>query len=153
MVGVSFSFPKSTPRLLEILAHRRRQNPAGLRVGRRAHARQLVRLLGEARGEAGNLIAAARHHVGGRDAQARHHLVMLLAVLVEHAIPFVGLGQQGADIFEIGGVAVRDLVKVIGTRTSAVIAMDWTDFDADDQTTLSLVTGYRSRAIAPDRRP
>ncbi len=47
------------------------------------------------------------------------------------------------------GVVVWDLfapwvAEVVGGRKEALIAMDWTDFDADDQTTLalSLVTGH-----------
>jgi hypothetical protein len=47
------------------------------------------------------------------------------------------------------GVVVWDLfapwaAQALGQRTEAVIAMDWTDFDADDQTTLmlSLITGH-----------
>ena len=51
------------------------------------------------------------------------------------------------------GIVVWDLfsswvAEVVGQREQALIAMDWTDFDADDQTTLalSLVTG-RGRAM------
>jgi hypothetical protein len=42
------------------------------------------------------------------------------------------------------------VAEVVGRREEALIAMDWTDFDADDQTTLalSLVTGPAARVMA-----
>jgi hypothetical protein len=43
---------------------------------------------------------------------------------------------------------------VLGQRTQAVASMDWTDFEADDHTTLvvSLVTAAEYRFRSPDER-
>lgn len=63
--------------------------------------------------------------------------------LTKHAIKQVDrlLGNEGIVVWDMFAYWVPE---VIGARTAAVIAMDWTDFDADDQTTLmlSLVTGH-----------
>jgi hypothetical protein len=63
--------------------------------------------------------------------------------LTKHAIKQVDrlLSNEGIVVWDMFAYWVPE---VIGARTSAVIAMDWTDFDADDQTTLmlSLVTGH-----------
>ena len=68
-------------------------------------------------------------------------LAQALGSVPKHAIKQVDrlLSNAGIVVWDIFGYWVPE---VIGTRTSAVIAMDWTDFDADDQTTLSLVTGH-----------
>jgi hypothetical protein len=74
--------------------------------------------------------------IGQALAQAR-------GLLTKHAIKQVDrlLSNEGIVVWEMFAYWVPE---VIGTRQAAVIAMDWTDFDADDQTTLvlSLVTGH-----------
>jgi len=74
--------------------------------------------------------------IGQSLAQAR-------GLLGKHAI------KQVDRLLSNPGVAVWDLfpawiAEVVGARKSIVVAMDWTDFDADDQTTLalSLVTNH-----------
>ena len=95
-----FQLPKIHPRLFENLAHRRRQDPAGLRVGGRAHACQLVRLFGEARGEAGNLITAAATMSAAVTRRPRTSWSCCLPCFVEHAFPFVGFGQHVRGHFQ-----------------------------------------------------
>jgi hypothetical protein len=74
--------------------------------------------------------------IGQALAQAR-------GLLTKHAIKQVDrlLSNEGIVVWNMFAQWVPE---VIGTRSIAVIAMDWTDFDADDQTTLvlSLVTGH-----------
>jgi hypothetical protein len=74
--------------------------------------------------------------IGQSLAQAR-------GLLSRHAI------KQVDRLLSNPGIVVWDLfapwvAEVVGRREEALIAMDWTDFDADDQTTLalSLVTGH-----------
>jgi hypothetical protein len=61
----------------------------------------------------------------------------------KHAIKQVDrlLSNQGIDVWAMFPLWIKDM---IGKRTSLVIAMDWTDFDADDQTTLvfSLISNH-----------
>ena len=64
-------------------------------------------------------------------------------LVTKHAI------KQVDRLLSNDGIKVDDILAlwvpyVIGARTSIVVAMDWTDFDADDQTTimLSLVTQH-----------
>jgi hypothetical protein len=68
--------------------------------------------------------------IGNSLAQARN-------LLTKHAIKQVDrlLSNQGVVVWDMFAPWVA---KVIGPRTEAMIAMDWTDFDADDQTTLAL---------------
>ncbi len=101
---------KIHPRLFEVAAHGFRKNPARLRVGGRTDARELVRLFDEARGEAGDFIAAFGHHVGGGDAQAALGALAHLAVVAAVAFPCFGFGEHAADIFEIGARAVLALL-------------------------------------------
>ncbi len=74
--------------------------------------------------------------IGQSLAQAR-------GLLSKHAIKQVDrlLSNQGVVVWDVFAPWVAE---VIGQREQAIIAMDWTDFDADDQTTLafSLVTGH-----------
>jgi hypothetical protein len=74
--------------------------------------------------------------IGQSLAQAR-------GLLARHAVKQVDrlLSNQGVVVWDIFAPWVAE---VIGPREEALIAMDWTDFDADDQTTLalSLVTGH-----------
>ena len=74
--------------------------------------------------------------IGQSLAQAR-------GLLTKHAIKQVDrlLSNQGVVVWDVFAPWVAE---VIGQREQAIIAMDWTDFDADDQTTLafSLVTGH-----------
>ena len=57
--------------------------------------------------------------------------------LTKHAIKQVDrlLSNQGFVVWDMFGPWVTEMV---GQRRSIVVAMDWTDFDADDQTTLAL---------------
>jgi len=61
----------------------------------------------------------------------------------KHAIKQVDrfLSNQGIDVWTMFPLWIKEIV---GERRALVIAMDWTDFDADDQTTLvfSLVTNH-----------
>jgi len=61
----------------------------------------------------------------------------------KHAIKQVDrlLSNQGIDVWAMFPLWIKDTV---GERRELVVAMDWTDFDADDQTTLvfSLVTKH-----------
>ena len=51
------------------------------------------------------------------------------------------LSNQGVDVWTMFPLWIKEM---IGERSSVVIAMDWTDFDADDQTTLvfSLISNH-----------
>ena len=68
--------------------------------------------------------------IGRSLAQAR-------GLLTRHAIKQVDrlLSNQAIDPWEI---AARWVPEVIGPSTDILVAMDWTDFDADGQTTLAL---------------
>ncbi len=61
----------------------------------------------------------------------------------KHAIKQVDrfLSNQGIDVWTMFPLWIKELV---GERRKLVIAMDWTDFDADDQTTLvfSLISNH-----------
>jgi Transposase DDE domain len=70
-------------------------------------------------------------------------LALARGLVTKHAIKQVDrlLSNEGIDI----DAALRHWVPyVVGPRTSIKVAMDWTDFDADDQTTimLSLLTRH-----------
>lgn len=68
--------------------------------------------------------------IGQSLAQAR-------GLLTKHAIKQVDrlLSNQGIDPWD---VAARWVPEVIGASTDILVVMDWTDFDADGQTTLAL---------------
>jgi hypothetical protein len=72
-----------------------------------------------------------------------HGLAAARSLATKHATKQVDrlLSNDGIKIDEILALWVP---YVIGARTSIVVAMDWTDFDADNQTTimLSLVTDH-----------
>jgi hypothetical protein len=74
--------------------------------------------------------------IGQALAQAR-------GLLTKHAVKQVDrlVSNQGIAVWEIFGHWVP---QVVGARTEIVVALDWTDFDADGQTTLvlSLVTRH-----------
>jgi hypothetical protein len=74
--------------------------------------------------------------IGQSLAQAR-------GLLSKHAIKQVDrlLSNQGVVVWDLFGPWVAE---VVGARKMIVVAMDWTDFDADDQATLalSLVTSH-----------
>ncbi len=72
-----------------------------------------------------------------------HGLALARGLVSKHAIKQVDrlLSNEGIDI----DAALRHWVRfVVGPRTSIKVAMDWTDFDADGQTTimLSLMTRH-----------
>ncbi len=66
-----------------------------------------------------------------------HSLAQARGLLDKHAIKQVDrlLSNRGVVVWEMFAAWVRE---VIGPRKEIVVAMDWTDFDADDQTTLAL---------------
>lgn len=66
-----------------------------------------------------------------------HALAQARCRLTKHAIKQVDrlLSNQGVVVWDMFGPWVAEM---IGQRRSIVVAMDWTDFDADDQTTLAL---------------
>ena len=66
-----------------------------------------------------------------------HALAQARCRLTKHAIKQVDrlLSNQGVVVWDMFGPWVTEMV---GQRRSIVVAMDWTDFDADDQTTLAL---------------
>ena len=68
--------------------------------------------------------------IGQALAQAR-------GLLTKHAIKQVDrlLSNQGIDVWE---VFAHWVPEVVGEQRSIVVAMDWTEFDADDQATLAL---------------
>jgi len=63
--------------------------------------------------------------------------------VTKHAIKQVDrlLSNGGIDVWES---FARWVPHLAGSRTDIVVAMDWTDFDGDDQATLALnlVTGH-----------
>src|SRR5450755_3086943 len=68
--------------------------------------------------------------IGQSLAQAR-------GLLSKHAIKQVDrlLSNQGVVVWDMFAPWVAE---VVGQRKAIIVAMDWTDFDADDQTTLAL---------------
>ncbi len=72
-----------------------------------------------------------------------HAMAQARGVLDKHAIKQVDrlLSNQGVEPWTMFGPWIAEAV---GEREAIVVAMDWTDFDADDQTTLALnlVTRY-----------
>jgi hypothetical protein len=72
-----------------------------------------------------------------------HALAQARGKTAKHAIKQVDrfLSNQGIDVWTMFPLWIKEMV---GERRALVIAMDWTDFDADDQTTLvfSLVTNH-----------
>ena len=99
------------------------------------HAKRVMSL---ANGAVGVMTGAslAVSIIGQSLAQAR-------GLLSKHAIKQVDrlLSNQGIIVWDMFAPWVSEMV---GQRTSIVVAMDWTDFDADDQATLalSLVTNH-----------
>jgi hypothetical protein len=99
------------------------------------HAKRVASLAGATLGVmlSGSLAVAT---IGQALAQARGRMT-------KHAVKQVDrlLSNQGIVVWDL----FADWVPaVVGQRAAAVVAMDWTDFDADDQTTLmlSLVTSH-----------
>jgi hypothetical protein len=72
-----------------------------------------------------------------------HALAQARGLADKHAIKQVDrlLSNTGVVVWDLFAPWVRE---VVGSRREIVVAMDWTDFDADDQTTLALhlVTGH-----------
>jgi len=66
-----------------------------------------------------------------------HSLAQARGLLDKHAIKQVDrlLSNRGIVVWDMFAPWVRE---VVGRRDEIVVAMDWTDFDADDQTTLAL---------------
>jgi hypothetical protein len=66
-----------------------------------------------------------------------HSLAQARSLVDKHAIKQVDrlLSNRGVVVWETFAPWVRE---VVGPRKQIVVAMDWTDFDADDQTTLAL---------------
>lgn len=72
----------------------------------------------------------AVHTIGQGLAQAR-------GLVTKHAIKQVDrlLSNKGIDVWELFAYWVPEMV---GARKEIVVAMDWTDYDADDQATLAI---------------
>ncbi|MEO5373028.1 MAG: IS4 family transposase, partial [Alphaproteobacteria bacterium] len=96
------------------------------------------RILSPANATIGVMVGAslAITMIGQSLAQAR-------GLLTKHAV------KQVDRLLSNAGIAVWDVFAnwvphVVGDRDAIVVAMDWTDFDADDQATLvlSLVTNH-----------
>jgi DDE family transposase len=72
-----------------------------------------------------------------------HALAQARGLVDKHAIKQVDrlLSNQGVRVWDLFAPWIR---HAVGEREKIVVAMDWTDFDADDQTTLALhrVTGH-----------
>jgi DDE family transposase len=66
-----------------------------------------------------------------------HALAQARGLLGKHAIKQIDrlLSNQGIVVWDMFAAWVT---QVVGQRKAIVVAMDWTDFDADDQTTLAL---------------
>ena len=66
-----------------------------------------------------------------------HSLAQARGLLGKHAIKQVDrlLSNQGIVVWDMFAAWVT---QVVGQRKAIVVAMDWTDFDVDDQTTLAL---------------
>jgi Transposase DDE domain len=66
-----------------------------------------------------------------------HALAQARGLIDKHAIKQVDrlLSNRGIVVWDMFAPWVRE---VVGPRKEIVVAMDWTDFDADDQTTLAL---------------
>src|ERR1700722_18386703 len=66
-----------------------------------------------------------------------HALAQARCRLTKHAIKQVDrlLSNQGIVVWDMFAPWVSE---VVGQRKAIIVAMDWTDFDADDQTTLAL---------------
>jgi hypothetical protein len=66
-----------------------------------------------------------------------HSLAQARGLIDKHAIEQVDrlLSNRGVVVWEMFAPWVRE---VVGPRKEIAVAMDWTDFDADDQTTLAL---------------
>jgi hypothetical protein len=103
--------------------------------GEDLHAKRIASLAGATLGvmQAASLAVAM---IGQALAQAR-------GLVTKHAIKQVDrlLSNHGIDVWES---FARWVPHQIGTRQEVLVAMDWTDFDHDDQATLvlSLVTGH-----------
>ncbi len=71
-----------------------------------------------------------------------HALAQARGLADKHAIKRVDrlLSNTGVRVWDLFPPWIR---HAIGERPSIVAAMDWTDFDADDQTTLALHHGHR----------
>jgi len=99
------------------------------------HAKRIDSLAGATLGvmQSASLAVAM---IGQALAQAR-------GLVTKHAIKQVDrlLSNQGIDVWDS---FAHWVAHQIGTRQQALVAMDWTDFDHDDQATLvlSLVTGH-----------
>jgi hypothetical protein len=66
-----------------------------------------------------------------------HALAQARGLADKHAIKQVDrlLSNQGVRVWDLFAPWIR---QAVGQREKIVVAMDWTDFDADDQTTLAL---------------
>src|ERR1039458_2685865 len=99
------------------------------------HAKRVMSLANGALGVMTG-VSLAVSMIGQSLAQAR-------GLLSKHSIKQVDrlLSNQGIVVWDMFAPWVAEMV---GQRTSIVVAMDWTDFDADDQATLalSLVTNH-----------
>ncbi len=118
--------------------HRRLEDVRGFIAGLygpELHAKRVAALAGATLGVmAGASLAVAM--IGQALAQAR-------GLVTKHAVKQVDrlMSNQGIDVWDS---FARWVPQQIGTRADVLVAMDWTDFDRDGQSTLvlSLVTGH-----------
>jgi len=77
-----------------------------------------------------------------------HAMAQARGVLDEHAIKQIDrlMSNQGVEPWRMFGPWVAE---VVGERKAIVVAMDWTDFDVDDQTTLALSLVTRHGRATP----
>ncbi len=101
------------------------------------HAKRVLSLAGATLG----VIASASLAVG----MIGQGLALARGRLTKHAIPLDALasGKQVDRLLSNPGIDVDALLVhwvpyVVGSRSSITVAMDWTDFDADGQTTIML---------------
>ncbi|MBF0334134.1 MAG: hypothetical protein HQL40_10890 [Alphaproteobacteria bacterium] len=79
---------------------------------------------------------------------AYQSLAQARGLLTKYAVKQVDrlLSNQGIDVWELFGHWVP---QVVGARQDIVVAMDWTDFDADGHATLALNLITRQYRAAP----
>ena len=96
-------------------------------VGEHLHARRVLSL---ANGVVGvlHITSVAIHAIGEALAAVRD-------LNPKHAVKQIDRLLRNAGL-DVEAIAPRRVTFVLADRTDAVVAMDWTDFDADEQTTL-----------------
>lgn len=93
------------------------------------HAKRVLSLANAALGVMASA-SLAIHSIGQGLAQAK-------GLTTKHAIKQVDrlLSNEGIDVWDVFD---RWIPEIIGARKEIVVAMDWTEFDADDQSTIAI---------------